>query len=59
MITEIITITKSRAYGDNLSFIFEVDGEMVAIGHMPAPIPAGEIEATANTPITGLLLLKT
>jgi hypothetical protein len=34
--------------GDNLSFVFEVDGEMVAIGHMPAPIPSGEIEATAQ-----------
>lgn len=34
--------------GDNLSFVFEIEGEMVAIGHIPAPIPSGEIEATAQ-----------
>ena len=34
--------------GDNASFVFKIDGEMVAIGQMPVPIPAGDIEETAQ-----------
>ena len=33
--------------GDNSSFVFKVDGEMIAIAHMPVPIPSGDIEGTA------------
>ena len=34
--------------GDNASFVFTADGETVAIAHIPAPIPSGDIEETAN-----------
>lgn len=34
--------------GDNSSFVFTVDGEMIAIVHMPVPIPSGDIEGTAQ-----------
>jgi len=34
--------------GDSLSFVFDIEDEMIAIGHMPAPIPSGEIEGTAQ-----------
>src|SRR5215213_1471306 len=34
--------------GDNASFVFTVDKEMVAIAHMPVPIPFGDIEGTAQ-----------
>jgi hypothetical protein len=34
--------------GDNSSFVFKVDGEMIAIAHMPVPIPPGDIEGTAQ-----------
>lgn len=34
--------------GDNNSVAFEIDGEMVAIGHMPIPIPSGDIEGTSK-----------
>lgn len=34
--------------GDNSSFVFKVDGEMIAIAHMPVPIPSGDIEGTAQ-----------
>jgi len=34
--------------GDSTSFVFKVDGEMVAIAHMDAPIPRGDIEGTAQ-----------
>jgi len=34
--------------GDNSSFVFTVDGEMIAIAHMPVPIPSGDIEGTAQ-----------
>ena len=34
--------------GDNASFVFRIDGQMVAFGHMPVPIPAGDIEQTAQ-----------
>jgi hypothetical protein len=34
--------------GDNASCVFKVDGEMIAIAHMPVPIPSGDIEGTAQ-----------
>jgi hypothetical protein len=34
--------------GDNASFVFKIDGEMVAFGHMPVPIPSRDIEETAQ-----------
>src|SRR5688572_11097808 len=34
--------------GDNSSFVFTVDQEMIAIAHMPVPIPSGDIEGTAQ-----------
>ncbi len=34
--------------GDNSSFVFKVDGEMIAVAHMPIPIPSGDIEGTAR-----------
>ena len=34
--------------GDSGSFVFTVDGEMVAIAHMDVPIPKGDIEGTAQ-----------
>jgi hypothetical protein len=34
--------------GDDSSFVFTVEGEMIAIAHMPVPIPSGDIEGTAQ-----------
>ena len=34
--------------GDNSSFVFQVDGETVAIAYMDVPIPKGDIEGTAQ-----------
>jgi hypothetical protein len=34
--------------GDNASFVFKVDGEMVAIAYINIPIPSGDIEGTAQ-----------
>lgn len=34
--------------GGNNSFVFNIDSGMVAIGHIPAPIPLGDIEETAQ-----------
>ena len=34
--------------GDNSSFVFTVDGEMIAVAHMPVPIPSGDIEETSQ-----------
>ncbi|MBS1576495.1 MAG: DUF4261 domain-containing protein [Bacteroidetes bacterium] len=34
--------------GDNSSFVFTVDGEMIAIAHIPVPIPSGDIQGTAQ-----------
>jgi len=34
--------------GDNTAFAFNVDNESVAIGHVSAPIPHGDIEGTAE-----------
>jgi hypothetical protein len=34
--------------GDNASFVFKVDGEMVAVAHMDIPIPSGDIEGSAQ-----------
>jgi hypothetical protein len=34
--------------GDAAAFAFTADGHSVAIGHMPFPIPTGDIEATAK-----------
>lgn len=34
--------------GDNSSFAFNIDGETVAIGHMPIPIPSSDIKGTAE-----------
>lgn len=34
--------------GDNISAAFNIDNEMVAIAHMPIPIPSGDIEGTAE-----------
>jgi hypothetical protein len=34
--------------GNNSSCVFKVDGEMIAIAHMPVPIPSGDIEGTAQ-----------
>jgi len=34
--------------GDNSSFVFTVDGEMIAIAHMSVPVPSGDIEGTAK-----------
>ena len=37
-----------KATGDNSSFAFSIDGEMIAIAHMPIPVPPGDIEGTAQ-----------
>ena len=34
--------------GDNASAAFEIAGELFIIGHMPVPIPSGDIEGTAQ-----------
>lgn len=34
--------------GDNVALVFTIDGESVVIGHMPVPIPRGDIEETAK-----------
>lgn len=34
--------------GDNTSVAIKIDGEMVGIGHMPIPIPLGDIEGTVK-----------
>lgn len=34
--------------GDKTSFAFKIDNELVAVGHMPVPIPNGDIEGTAK-----------
>ena len=34
--------------GDNETATFNINGQLVAVAHMPAPIPADEIESTAN-----------
>lgn len=34
--------------GDNASFVFQIDGETIAIAHMPMPIPSGDIEEAAT-----------
>lgn len=34
--------------GDNGSFVFKIEDEMVAIAHMNVPIPSGDIEGTAQ-----------
>ncbi len=34
--------------GDNASFVFSIDGDMVAVAHMAIPIPSGDIEGTAQ-----------
>jgi hypothetical protein len=34
--------------GENTSFTFKVDNEMVGIGHMDIPIPKGDIEGTSK-----------
>ena len=34
--------------GDNASFVFRIDDEMVAIAHMDIPIPTGEIDGAAH-----------
>src|SRR5687768_18515365 len=34
--------------GDNVSFVFYFDGEMVAIAYIPVPIPSGDIEGAAQ-----------
>lgn len=33
---------------DNATLVFEVDGEMVAIAHMPIPIPRNDLKETAH-----------
>lgn len=38
----------SEPTGDNVSLIFEVAGETIAIAHVTAPIPSGDIERTAD-----------
>lgn len=34
--------------GDNTSFVFKIDNEMVGIAHMDVPIPKGDIEGTSQ-----------
>jgi hypothetical protein len=34
--------------GDNSAFVFKVDGEMIAVAHMPVPIPSDDIQGTAQ-----------
>jgi hypothetical protein len=34
--------------GDGSSFAFKIDDELIVIGHMPMPIPHGDIEGTAK-----------
>jgi hypothetical protein len=34
--------------GDNSSIVFTVEEEMIAIAHMPVPIPSGDIDETAQ-----------
>jgi hypothetical protein len=36
------------ASGDDAAFTFTVDGEMIAVGHMPAPIPLDDLQQTAR-----------
>ncbi|MDP4264686.1 MAG: DUF4261 domain-containing protein [Bacteroidota bacterium] len=43
---------------DNLSAAFTINGETVAIGHIPAPIPSGDIEATAQYSYNWQTVLK-
>jgi hypothetical protein len=37
-----------EAAGDSSSFAFKIDDELIAIGHMPVPVPNGDIESTAK-----------
>ncbi|PIF33443.1 uncharacterized protein DUF4261 [Flavobacterium sp. 9] len=41
-------LTISDFTGDDNSAIFKIDGEMVALAYMPAPIPSEDIEGTAQ-----------
>jgi len=34
--------------GDSTSFVFKINDEVAAIGHMPVPIPPGDLEGTAQ-----------
>jgi hypothetical protein len=40
--------TINKPSGDSFSFAFKVDDEFIVIGHMPVPIPHGDIEGTAK-----------
>jgi hypothetical protein len=40
--------TIDNIIGDNATASFDVDGEMAAIGHMPVPVPNGDITSTAE-----------
>lgn len=40
--------TINEPAGDSSSFVFKVEGETVAVGHVQAPIPSGDIEGTAQ-----------
>ena len=37
-----------KATGDNTAAVLTIDGVMIAIAHMPAPIPWGDLEGTAK-----------
>ena len=40
--------TVDEPSGDGSSFAFKIDGEFIVVGHMPVPIPLGDIEGTAE-----------
>lgn len=41
-------ITPEDITGDSNTASFDVDGEIVGIGHMPVPVPSGDIASTAE-----------
>lgn len=40
--------TLKEPSGDNSAFSFKIDGELIVVGHIPIPIPHGDIEGAAE-----------